>query len=83
MLPAVFSQAGANLSLSLKVTISAEVLVSSFSSIGGMMHDAALNLQVAEMFALTILALIVGGVFEFALGFLTRITDRWKGGRAA
>lgn len=80
MLPAVFSQAGPNLSLSLKVTISAEVLVSTFRSLGGMMHEAANYLQVAEMFALTILALLVGGLFEFALHFLTRITARWKGG---
>ena len=80
MLPAVFSQAGSNLSLSLKVTISAEVLVSTFRSLGGMMHEAANYLQVAEMFALTILALLVGGLFEFALHFLTRITARWKGG---
>ena len=80
MLPAVFSQAGPNLSLALKVTISAEVLVSTFRSLGGMMHEAANYLQVAEMFALTILALLVGGLFEFALHFLTRITARWKGG---
>lgn len=80
MLPAVFSQAGPNLSLSLKVTISAEVLVSTFRSLGGMMHEAANYLQVAEMFALTILALLVGGLFELALHFLTRITARWKGG---
>lgn len=80
MLPSVFSQAGPNLSLSLKVTISAEVLVSTFRSLGGMMHEAANYLQVAEMFALTILALLVGGLFEFALHFLTRITARWKGG---
>ena len=80
MLPSLFSQAGPNLSLSLKVTISAEVLVSTFRSLGGMMHEAANYLQVAEMFALTILALLVGGLFEFALHFLTRITARWKGG---
>ena len=80
MLPAVFSQTGPNLSLSLKVTISAEVLVSTFRSLGGMMHEAANYLQIAEMFALTILALLVGGLFEFALHFLTRITARWKGG---
>ena len=83
MLPAVLSQAGANLSLSLKVTVSAEVLVSTLHSIGSMMQNASMNVQIARMFALTLLALLVGGLFEFALGFLTRITDRWKGGRAA
>ena len=39
MLPSVFSQAGANLSLALKVTVSAEVLVSTFRSLAGKMRQ--------------------------------------------
>ncbi len=83
MLPAVFSQAGANLSLSLKVTVSAEVLVSTLHSLGSMMQNASMNVQIARMFALTLLALLVGGLFAFALGFLKRITRRWQGGEGA
>ncbi len=81
MMPGIFAQAGANLSLTLKVMISAEVLSSTFRSIGGMMHDAAMYSQMAEMFAITIVMLIVGGLLEFLLGLLTRITDRWTKGR--
>ncbi len=33
------------------------------------------------MFALTLVVLITGGILEFALGNLTRITDRWTRGR--
>ena len=83
MLPSVFAQAGANLSLSLKVMISAEVLASTFRSIGGMMQDASVYLQIADMFALTIVMLAAGGLLEFALGNLSRITDRWTAGRNA
>lgn len=83
MMPSIFAQAGANLSLTLKVMISAEVLSSTFRSIGGMMHDVAMYSQMSELFAITIVMLIVGGLLEFLLGQLTRITDRWtKGSRS-
>ena len=82
MLPSVLSQAGANLSLSLKVVVSAEVLASSFRAIGGLINQANLFLDTAQMFALTISVLIFGGLIEWGCSFLTRITDRYtkKGG---
>ena len=81
MLPQVFAQAGANLSLTLKVMVSAEVLASTFRSIGGLLHEAASYSQMARLFAVVLLMLITGGVLEFALGSLLRITDRWTRGR--
>lgn len=81
MLPDVFAQAGANLSLTLKVMISAEVLSSTFRSLGGLIHDAAYYSQMARMFAVVILVLITAGILEFALGKLTLVTDRWIKGR--
>ncbi len=82
MLPSLFSQAGPNLSLSLKVCVSAEVLAYTYIAIGGMLKEANSYLQISRMFALTLSVLIVGGLVELALGFLTRITDRWTHGRA-
>lgn len=81
MLPSLFSQAGPNLSLSLKVAVSAEVLAYTYIAIGGMLKEANAYLQISRMFALTLSVLILGGLVEFALGFLTRITDRWMRGR--
>ncbi len=81
MLPSIFAQAGANLSLTLKVMISAEVLSSTFRSIGGLIYEASVYSQTATMFALTILMLVVGGALEFSLNLLTKITDRWVKGR--
>ena len=80
VLPSVLSQIGPNLALSLKVTVSAEVLSGTYTSLGYMMQESAMNLRVAEMFALTLIAILAGGVIEFGLGFLTKITDRWKKG---
>lgn len=81
-LPPVLAQAGADFSLALKVMVSAEVIAGTYTSLGGMINEASMYLMVAEMFALTIVALVFGGVCEYALGKLTKITDRWNKGAA-
>lgn len=81
MLPSFFSQAGPNLSLAIKVAVSAEVLASTYYALGGMVQQASVSLEIARMFALTLVILIAGGAMEFGLGFLSRITDRWTRGR--
>ena len=81
MLPSLFSQAGPNLSLSVKVAVSAEVLAFTFQSVGGILQQASVYNDMPQLFAVTILMLITGGILEFALGNLTRITDRWTRGR--
>lgn len=81
MLPSLFVQAGPNLSLALKVAVSAEVLASTYVSIGGMLEDANAYLDIARMFAITLAVLVAGGALEFALGRLTLFTDRWAKGR--
>lgn len=81
MLPDIFAQTGANISLTLKVMISAEVLAGTFGSVGGLMYTASMYSRMDELFALTILMLVFGGLIEYALGNLTRITDVWVKGR--
>lgn len=81
MLPGIFAQTGANISLTLKVMISAEVLAGTFGSVGGLMYTASMYSRMDELFAVTILMLAAGGLIEFALGNLTRITDVWTKGR--
>lgn len=80
MLPSVLAQTGANISLALKVIISAEVLSSTFRSLGGMINDANMFLRTSQMFALTITVLVAGGLIEWSFGKLARITDKWTGG---
>ena len=80
MLPPVLAQTGANISLALKVIISAEVLSSTFRSLGGMINDANMFLRTSQMFALTITVLVAGGLIEWSFGKLARITDKWTGG---
>lgn len=78
-LPPVLSQLGANLSLTLKVIVSAEVMCGTFNSLGGLIYQSNVFLQTARMFALTLCALIVGGLLEWALSKLTLLTRRWTG----
>lgn len=74
--PPVLSQMGATFSLGLKITVSGEVLSATAKSLGSMMQQAQGYLQTPRLIALTVLAVVVGFVFEglFALGtyFLRR-----------
>lgn len=76
--PAVLSQAGAILSMGLKITISGEVLANTFQSIGGMMQEAKMFLEMPKLMALTLISVLVGFVFE-GLGMLVyHYTARWR-----
>ena len=89
VLPPVLSQAGPDFSLTLKVIVSAEVLCSTFDSLGGLIYQSNVFLDTAQIqltFFLSIrdanaatAALAVGGVSEWALSKLVRLTDAWTG----
>lgn len=75
--PPVLAQCGAIFSLGLKITISGEVLSATAKSLGSMMQQAQGFLQMPRLLALTLLAVLIGFLFEgiFALGahFLRRV----------
>lgn len=78
--PNILSQTGANVSLGLKILISAEVLVSTANGLGGMMSATAAT-DAAKLAALTLAAVVSGLLIELALSQLKRITSKWsKGG---
>lgn len=76
--PEVLPQTGADISLGLKVMISAEVLASTFKSLGGMMQEARLFLEMPRFAALTILSVIMGLIVDIAFSQLARITYKWS-----
>lgn len=76
--PAVFSQSGANISLGIKIMISAEVLSNTFKSLGGMMQEARMFLDIPKLGALTIVAVIAGLILDIGLSQLTRLTYKWN-----
>lgn len=77
--PSVFSETGANLSLGLKVMVSSEVLVNTARGLGGMMQENGMAAGVANLAALTVAAVILGLLLEFALSFLPLINRKWRG----
>lgn len=76
--PNTIPQIGADISLGLKVMISAEVLASTFKSLGGMMQEARLYIQMPRLAALTLIAVLFGLVVDIAFSQLSRLTYKWS-----
>ncbi len=76
--PNVLSQTGANLSLGLKIMISAEVLASTYQSLGNLMQTARLYLDTPRLAALTIAAILIGFIVDVAFSQLARISYKWS-----
>lgn len=76
----VCSEAGANMSLGLKVMISAEVMASTYKSLGGLMSSARAYLEMPRLAALTLITVALGLVLDIALSQLKRINGRWYSG---
>jgi NitT/TauT family transport system permease protein len=65
MLPYVLREASAAFSFSLKLVVSAEVLANTYKSLGGMMQESRLYLEMPTLFALVALTFLFGLVLEF------------------
>ena len=76
--PVMLKQAGGIFSLGLKVVISGEVLASTYRSLGGMMQDAQMYLNMPRLMALTLLVLFMGFVLEGVCYFAYRLIVRWR-----
>ena len=77
VLPNTLAQTGANISLGLKVMISAEVLAFTLRGLGGRMQYANAGGYVAELAALTLVTVIFGLIIDISVSQLTKITDKW------
>ncbi len=76
--PTVLSQVGANLSMGLKVMVSAEVFSSTFQSLGGMMTEAQIYLDMPKLLALTVFAVVVGFLLEWLSSLIYQRVVRWR-----
>lgn len=77
--PYVLKESAAALSFSLKLTVSAEVLANTAKSLGGMLQEARIFLEMPRMFAITVLAVAVGFLMELAGMFVARAAERRYG----
>ena len=77
--PPLMKQFGAIFSMGLKITVSGEVLASTYQSIGGMMQSAKMFVQLPELIALTILTVLLGFFIEGICMIAYRFSARWRG----
>ncbi len=82
MCPNIFSQAGPAFSLTLKVIVSAEVMANTYKSIGGMLQQSKIYLEIPELFALTLVTIAVGAVAELLFSLLKLTYRKWKRGES-
>ena len=76
--PVLLRQAGGIFSLGLKVVISGEVLASTYRSLGGMMQEAKMYLEMPRLMALTLIVLLLGFVLEGACRLAYDLIVRWR-----
>ncbi len=74
--PYVIRESGGALSFSLKLVVSAEVLANTRASLGGMMQEARLYLDIPLLFALVGVTFFVGLVIELLATFFAETVER-------
>lgn len=77
-LPGMFSAIRSTLSLTVKLTIAAEVLAQTRNSIGVDMQLANLYLDTPLLIAWTLIAVVLGAALELAVYGVGRLCMRWK-----
>ena len=73
--PYILKEAGAALSFSVKLIVSAEILANTAKSLGGMMQDARLY-ELPQLFALVAVAFLAGLLMETLVGLLAEYVGK-------
>lgn len=76
--PVLLKQSGAILSMGLKITVSAEVLSNTYRSLGGMMQEAKMFVEMSRLLALTLLAVVLGFLLEGLCALICKCCTRWR-----
>lgn len=76
--PPLIKQAGAIFSMGLKVTVSGEVLAATYRSLGGLMQEAKMYVQMPQLIALTIITVLLGFLLEGACVLAYKLIVRWR-----
>ncbi len=76
-LPLVFTSIKSSIGLNLKLIISAEVLAQTAGSMGLYMQLAKINLDTAVLLAWTIVAILLGGLFEGIVTLIQKKAVKW------
>ena len=74
--PYILREAASGAAFALKLVVSAEVLASTYTSLGGMMQLSKIYMQTAQTFALAIVVIVVGLIVEGGGVLLARLVER-------
>ena len=74
--PYVLREAGAALSFALKLVVSSEVISYTAKSLGGMMQESKVYSEIPELFALVILAFLVGLILESLVALIASAVEK-------
>ena len=64
--------------MGLKIIVSGEVLANTFQSLGGMMQEAKMFVQMPRLMALTLVTVLVGFLLEGVCLLLYKAAVRWR-----
>lgn len=76
--PAVYSAMGSGLSLNFKLMVAAEVLSVTVKSLGNMLNMAKFNIEISNMLAMVIVAVLFGIIVEFVFNLISKKSGNWK-----
>lgn len=76
--PLALEQTGAGLSFGLKLIISAEVMASTRTALGGMLSEAQAYINLPKMAALTLAAVVLGILIEIVFRVIAGLSFGWK-----
>lgn len=76
--PPVLAQSGPVFSMGLKITVSGEVLSATYRSLGGMMQEAQMYLEMPRLLALTLVAVLLGFFLEGIFWAIGKRSARWR-----
>ncbi len=80
IMPSTVINTGTNLSFGLKLIISAEIMVSTYTAIGGMMSESQIYGNTPRLAALTLVAVLFGIIVELVFRALSVALFKWKRG---
>lgn len=76
--PSICSHLGSNLSFSLKIVISAEVMTNAFTNIGGLMQTARALEDIPTLLALTLFSVLLGILIEVVWSIVFSFMFKWN-----
>lgn len=76
--PIALTQTGASLSFGLKLIISAEVMASTRTALGGMLSEAQAYINLPKIAALTLVAVVLGILIELVFRIIADCAFGWK-----